>query len=111
MSIRRIAVQQLGNILRLPIADLDRMGEPLDRARIDGVDRIILNTSQLGKQVFVPERSECHADEAETIECIRIRGRRLTVHVMECSACGRTYEHVNGPYEYCPRCRAEVVAE
>lgn len=31
-------------------------------------------------------------------------GERLTVHVMECPECGRTYEHVNGDYEYCPHC-------
>lgn len=39
-------------------------------------------------------------------------GKRVTIHVMECSECGRTYEHVNGDYEYCPRCgrRIEVDA-
>lgn len=26
------------------------------------------------------------------------------VHILECSACGGTCEHVNGEYEYCPRC-------
>lgn len=101
MSIRRIAVQQLGNVLSLPIADLDRLGEPFGRARIDGVDRIILNTSQLGKQVFVPERSECRADETETIPS---GGTAYPIHVMECSACGHTYEHVFGDYEFCPHC-------
>lgn len=54
----------------------------------------------------------CHADETETFECvcdgIGHYGKRLTVHVMECSVCGRTYEHINGDYEYCPRCGARI---
>jgi Zn finger protein HypA/HybF involved in hydrogenase expression len=60
----------------------------------------------------------CHADETETIS---VRGdtwgnrfdKHFTIHVMECSECGQTYEHVNGDYEYCPRCgrRIEVVGE
>ena len=56
----------------------------------------------------------CKADETERIWC-RYKGglydRFLTVHVMECSACGGTYEYVNGSYEYCPRCGAKVVVE
>jgi hypothetical protein len=54
----------------------------------------------------------CKADETERIWC-RYKGglhdRFLTVHVMECSACGGTYEYVNGSYEYCPRCGRRVV--
>lgn len=60
------------------------------------------------------ERTEmCYADETDTWECvcdgIGHYGERVTVHVMECSECGRTYEHVNGDYEYCPRCGRGVV--
>ena len=58
---------------------------------------------------------ECQADETETIECVCDDvwhyGKRLTVHVMECSECGRTYEHVNGTYEFCPHCGRRVVDE
>lgn len=62
------------------------------------------------------ERTEtCTADETDTWECvcdgIGRYGKRVTVHVMECSECGRTYEHVNGGYEFCPRCRRKVVDE
>ena len=50
----------------------------------------------------------CEADETETIYCvgnsILLDSRPLQVHVMECTECGHTYEHVNGDYEYCPRC-------
>ena len=48
------------------------------------------------------------ADETETLECvcdgIGHYGKKVTVHVMECPECGRTYEHVNGDYERCPHC-------
>lgn len=60
----------------------------------------------------MPNGETCHTDETETIECvcdgIGHYGKRLTVHVMECSECGHTYEHVNGGYEYCPRCGRRV---
>lgn len=55
-------------------------------------------------------------DETDTWECVCDQfgryGKRVTIHVIECSACGGTYEHVNGGYEFCPRCgrRVEVDA-
>lgn len=55
----------------------------------------------------------CYADETDTWECVCDQigryGKRVTIHVMECSECGRTYEHVNGDYEFCPRCGRKVV--
>ena len=55
----------------------------------------------------------CIADETETWECICDQigryGKRVTIHVMECSECDHTYEHVNGSYEFCPRCGRKVV--
>lgn len=57
----------------------------------------------------------CHVEETERYECITNRFKsfdfnpHITVHVMECSNCGRTYEHVFGNYEYCPHCCAKVV--
>lgn len=52
----------------------------------------------------------CRADETDSYR-VRTEGTGcpLTVHVMECSACGGTYEHVNGSYEFCPRCGRRVV--
>lgn len=32
-----------------------------------------------------------------------------TVNVWECSRCGETCEEVNGRYEFCPHCMAEVL--
>ena len=55
-----------------------------------------------------PERTTT-VDETEVWECVRgDTSRPLTVHVMECSRCGHTYEHVNGDYEFCPHCRARI---
>lgn len=55
----------------------------------------------------------CTADETDTLECVCDQvgryGMRVTIYVMECSACGHTYEHVNGDYEFCPRCGRKVV--
>lgn len=56
----------------------------------------------------------CQADETETLHA---RGdtwgtkefdKKVIVHVMECSECGHTYEHVNGSYEFCPRCGRRI---
>lgn len=50
----------------------------------------------------------CRQDETETIRCQCVDGdgrtSSLDVHVMECSGCGHTYEHVWGGYEFCPHC-------
>lgn len=35
--------------------------------------------------------------------------RGETVNVWECSRCGQTCEEINGSYEFCPHCMAEVV--
>ena len=55
----------------------------------------------------------CHADETDAWECVCDQmgryGKRVTIHVMECSKCGRTYEHVNGNYEFCPNCGRRIV--
>ena len=59
----------------------------------------------------------CRADETDVIKCwVKCKNEPSTehlelIHVMECSACGGTYEYVNGGYEYCPRCGAKVVVE
>ena len=42
-------------------------------------------------------RGGCQLEETETLE-------NVTAHVLECSECGRTCEHVNGDYPRCPYC-------
>lgn len=58
----------------------------------------------------------CEADETDLIPFVRADSDDFKVdyiHVMECTECGHTYEHVNGDYEYCPRCgrKREDVSE
>lgn len=48
-------------------------------------------------------------DETDRISISWQDGRHVTIHVMECSECGHTYEHVNGDYEFCPHCGRRVV--
>lgn len=60
---------------------------------------------------YVPERT-CEADETDLIPFVRADSNDFDVdyiHVMECSSCGGTYEHVSGSYEFCPRCGARIV--
>ena len=47
--------------------------------------------------------------ECELVETDSYRSSYETVHVMECSACGQTCEHVNGAYNYCPNCGKKVM--
>lgn len=53
----------------------------------------------------------CKVDETDLIPFICADGDSSEVdyiHVMECSACGGTFEHVNGSYEFCPRCGRRI---
>lgn len=50
-------------------------------------------------------------EETGRIEIGRRDEPHVTIHVMECSSCGRTFEHVSGVYEFCPRCGRKVVGE
>lgn len=66
------------------------------------------------KDAATPDAGTCEADETDLIPFVRADSGDHEVdyiHVMECSACGGTYEHVNGSYEFCPRCRRKVVDE
>lgn len=45
----------------------------------------------------------------KTDSCKTERGE--TVNVWECSNCGETCEEINGSYEFCPHCMAEVVED
>lgn len=59
---------------------------------------------------YVRERTTT-VDETWHVGFYMWNGERVTVHVMECSECGHTYEHVNGDYEFCPRCGRRIVRE
>lgn len=44
----------------------------------------------------------------ELVETDRYTNSRETIHVLECSECGETCEHVNGIYPRCPHCGKAV---
>lgn len=70
----------------------------------------ILGSCNCSNNCTNSERTEtCHADETGRFSFHVWNGEPVTVHVMECSECGGTYEHVNGGYEFCPRCGRKVV--
>jgi len=48
--------------------------------------------------------AECELEEVDAYD-----SAGEPVHVLECSACGETCEHINGGYEYCPHCGRKAV--
>ena len=44
----------------------------------------------------------------ELVETDSYSNANEVIHVLECSECGRTCEHVNGSYPRCPHCGARV---
>ena len=46
--------------------------------------------------------------ECELIEVDSYSNANEVIHVLECSACGETCEHVNGSYPKCPHCGKSV---
>lgn len=104
---------------------IDRQtGKPINvfhyQAQPMGEDRLLVEL-QLATPaqaiVATVGRGTCEADETETIKCwVKCKDEPSTermelIHVMECSECGHTYEHVNGDYEFCPRCGRKRVDE
>ena len=48
--------------------------------------------------------NECELVETGSYSCAY-----EIIHVLECSACGKTCEHTNGSYPRCPHCGRKVV--
>lgn len=72
----------------------------------------------LGPDSNLPGLKRCELEETESYECRRfdavdpkLYATRLTVHVLECSECGRTCEHINGTYPRCPYCSSVNVLD
>jgi len=53
--------------------------------------------------------AELGSGTCELVETDSYSNPHEFVHVLECSACGETCEHVNGSYPRCPHCGAKVV--
>lgn len=69
-----------------------------------GVDWGKVERVEIDWHDFVRERT------CELVETDRYSNAYETIHMLECSACGETCEHVNGAYPRCPHCGAKVKA-
>lgn len=47
-------------------------------------------------------------ETCELVEVDSYSNANEVIHVLECSACGQTCEHVNGSYPKCPHCGRSV---
>lgn len=105
MSVRWMAVQYVGNTLRLPIVNHCDMDKAIGASRLErDVERIVVN--QFGDNVtFVPEPPTC------TMEPDGWYGEEHGIY--KCSSCGELWQfECDGPREHgwtcCPRCRATI---
>lgn len=55
--------------------------------------------------------AELGSGTCELVETDSYSNDNEIIHVLECSECGKTCEHVNGSYPRCPHCGAKVVSE
>ena len=53
--------------------------------------------------------AELGSGTCELVETDSYSNANEVIHVLECSECGRTCEHVNGSYPRCPYCGAKVI--
>ena len=81
--------------------DVD-MGYLLEEGELDSV---ILNdeNGEHEPMTFMLGGGECELAEVDSYS-----NAREVVHVLECSVCGHTCEHVNGSYPRCPHCGRSV---
>ena len=56
-------------------------------------------------RVYIPHPGTCELTETDSYS-----NANEVIHVLECSACGETCEHVNGSYPRCPHCGRKVVS-
>ena len=98
------------------ISDSERreVARDLRRPYGGGVQRLINRWRDSGldeRQSFAEyladliDRPTCHMEHTDTYRT----SEGLEIRTWECDRCGRTCEDLNGSYEFCPHCGAEVV--
>lgn len=90
-------------------AEYELYGDGHTRLIVDGATPVQAINATVG--YCDRERCVTHGpDETDTWECVCDDGKRLTVHVMECSECGHTYTETDvfSGYDYCPWCRTRI---
>lgn len=96
----------------------DALEEELERVRAERDEWKLRFEGMCDTRADDAPKRTCELEETESYECRRfdtaepkLYATRLTVHVLECSECGRTCEHVNGTYPRCPYCSAVNVLD
>lgn len=62
-----------------------------------------------GYEVGYHDAMKAAHGECELVETESYSSAHEVIHVLECSECGETCEHVNGAYPRCPHCGRKVV--
>lgn len=65
---------------------------------------LVAENSALRAKVDELENKTC-----KLVETVCYSNANELIHLLECSECGRTCEHVNGSYPRCPHCGAKAV--
>ena len=106
MSMLSIQIAELRDAAKL----YDGMVEPRTAELLrEAADTIESLRDRLQNQAFALGMQDALGSETcELVETDSYRNANETIHVLECSVCGKTCEHVNGSYPRCPHCGRKV---
>lgn len=68
------------------------------------ISRMLREAANTIEALSAKLNAECELEEVDAYD-----SAGEPVHVLECSACGETCEHVNGSYPRCPHCGRKAV--
>ena len=88
-------------------AQCDGLYEAADRFegyQCGEISRMLREAANTIEALSAKLNAECELEEVDSYS-----NAYETVHVLECSACGETCEHVNGGYPRCPHCGRTAV--
>ena len=93
--------------VREAVMSADRWEKPMGNTGLTNTHLIIRDD---GWQAIADElNAELGSRTCELVETASYSNPREVIHLLECSECGRTCEHVNGSYPRCPHCGAKAV--
>ena len=87
------------------------MGEPI-HMEYRVTERVSMEQAVEAWNTRTPEQAvdaTLGAGECELVETDSYSNENEVIHVLECSNCGETCEHVNGSYPRCPHCGRKAV--
>ena len=93
--------------VRDALMSADRWKKPMGNTGLTNTHVVIRDD---GWQAIADElNATLDSGECELIEVDSYSNANEVIHVLECSACGETCEHVNGSYPKCPHCGRKAV--